>query len=158
GHVASGGLDEDLAYWAQASAGAVADLPVDRDGANTEGSTHTLTVQLGREDTDALLHRVPDVYRTQANDVLLSALGWALTRWSGREAVLIGMEGHGREEIFESLDVSRTVGWFTSEFPVALTVARDAGWGEVLKSVKEQLRAIPRKGLSYGALRYLSPP
>src|SRR5207247_3631861 len=54
--------------------------------------------------------------------------------------------------------VSRTVGWFTSEFPVALTVARDAGWGEVLKSVKEQLRAIPRKGLSYGALRYLSPP
>src|SRR5439155_7698506 len=85
-----------------------------------------------------------------------------LSRWTGRDDVLIGMEGHGREEVIERLDSSPSVGWFTSEFPVALTLpcAVDGldDWGMVLKSVKEQLRALPHRGLSYGALRYLSPP
>jgi non-ribosomal peptide synthase protein (TIGR01720 family) len=71
--------------------------------------------------------------------------------------VLIGMEGHGREEILDGVDTSRSVGWFTTEFPVALTVP-SGDWGEVIKSVKEQLRAVPHRGLSYGALRYLSAP
>src|SRR5205823_6973949 len=90
------------------------------------------------------------------------ALGSVLSRWTGRDDVLIGMEGHGREDVIERLDTSRTVGWFTSEFPVALTLPGPVDdlddWGEVLKSVKEQLRAVPHRGLSYGALRYLSPP
>ncbi|MEA2589742.1 MAG: hypothetical protein QOH66_2669, partial [Actinomycetota bacterium] len=103
-----------------------------------------------------------EVYQTQVNDVLLGALGSVLSRWTGRDDVLIGMEGHGREDILERLDTSRTVGWFTSEFPVALSLPRPVDgvddWGVVLKSVKEQLRAVPHRGLSYGALRYLSPP
>ncbi|HEV2783795.1 MAG TPA: amino acid adenylation domain-containing protein, partial [Actinophytocola sp.] len=154
-HVRSGGLDDDLAYW---TAGAVpADLPVDHHGPNTVGTTRAVTVRLGKDDTDALLHRVPGVYRTQVNDVLLSALGRVLCRWTGRDGVLVAVEGHGREEILAGLDLSRTVGWFTSEFPLALRVPGDGDWGAVLKSVKEQLRAVPHKGLSYGALRYLSP-
>ncbi|HLB76738.1 MAG TPA: condensation domain-containing protein, partial [Candidatus Dormibacteraeota bacterium] len=155
-HVASGALDDDLAYWAQVSAAASADLPVDRIGPNTVGSTRALSVRLGRADTDALLHKVPAVYRTHVNDVLLAALGRALSHWTGRDRVLVGVEGHGREEILDGVDLSRTVGWFTTQFPVALTAAHGGDWGEALKSVKEQLRAIPRKGLSYGALRYLS--
>src|SRR6185312_4433207 len=107
--------------------------------------------------TDALLRQVPEAYRTQVNDVLLSALGRTLSRWCARETVLVGVEGHGREDLFDDVDLSRTVGWFTAEFPLALSVASEAGWHDTLRSVKEQLRAVPLHGLSYGALRHLLP-
>ncbi len=162
-HVQAGGLDSDLRYWSptESSPEVPADLPTTRAGANTAESSRTVVVRLSRDDTDALVHRVPGVYRTQINDVLLSALARVLSDWTGRSRVLIALEGHGREEILPGMDLSRTVGWFTSQFPVALTVASDTvasetGWGELLKSVKEQLRAIPHRGMSYGALRYLS--
>ncbi|MGH8964692.1 MAG: condensation domain-containing protein, partial [Actinomycetes bacterium] len=79
-----------------------------------------------------------------------------LSSWTGRDRVLIALEGHGREEILPGVDLSRTVGWCTSQFPVVLDGSA-AGWDQRLKSVKEQLRAIPHRGLSYGALRYLDP-
>ncbi|MEV6443363.1 non-ribosomal peptide synthase/polyketide synthase [Amycolatopsis sp. NPDC051716] len=150
-------FETELPYWTEVLDGVVPDLPVDAAGENTAGSTRTVTVGLDPETTDALLHQVPEVYRTQINDVLLSALGRVLARWTGRERVLISLEGHGREEIFDDLDLSRTVGWFTAEFPVALTVGAEDGWGSTLKAVKEQLRAVPGKGLGYGALRWLTP-
>ncbi|MDQ4011666.1 MAG: amino acid adenylation domain-containing protein, partial [Actinomycetota bacterium] len=153
-----GGLDDDLAYWADMSSRVPAELPVDRGGPNTVHAARSVSVRLGSDETDALLRHVPGVYRTQVNDVLLSALGRVLSRWTGRDSVLIGVEGHGREELFDGVDLSRTVGWFTTEFPVALTLPRLGDWGAMLKSVKEQLRAVPRRGLSYGALRYLSAP
>ncbi|MDT7718905.1 MAG: hypothetical protein QOH09_4897, partial [Pseudonocardiales bacterium] len=156
GHVQAGGLDGDLAYWSTLPQDAVPDLPVTRTGVNTTGSSRAVLVRLSREETDALLHLVPGVYRTQINDVLLSALGRVLSAWTGRDRVLVALEGHGREEILDGVDLSRTVGWFTSQFPVALAVP-SGDWGDLLKSVKEQLRAIPHRGLSYGALRYLSP-
>src|SRR2546429_678793 len=76
------------------------------------------------------------------------------TGWTGRDRVLIDLEGHGREDLFDRVDLSRTVGWFTTLFPVALDIP-GLDWGRTLKSVKEQLRAIPGKGIGYGALRYL---
>ncbi|MEV5427837.1 non-ribosomal peptide synthase/polyketide synthase [Streptomyces sp. NPDC052701] len=155
-HTRSGALDADLAYW-QDTCAALAGLPPGRTGPNTHGTAATVTVRLEPEDTEALLRRVPDVYRTQVNDVLLSALGRTLARWCGRDTVLVGVEGHGREDLFDDLDLSRTVGWFTAEFPLALRVAPDAGWHDTLRGVKEQLRAVPLRGLSHGALRHLLP-
>ncbi|MGH3822977.1 MAG: amino acid adenylation domain-containing protein, partial [Pseudonocardiaceae bacterium] len=155
-HAQAGGLDDDLGYWSALPQDASLDLPITWAGGNTAGSARTVVVRLGQQDTDALLHQVPGVYRTQINDVLLSALGRVLADWIGRDRVLIALEGHGREEILPGADTSRTVGWFTTQFPVALRVS-STGWGELLKSVKEQLRAIPHRGLSYGALRYLTP-
>jgi len=67
----------------------------------------------------------------------------------------VDLEGHGREEIFEDVDLTRTVGWFTTVFPVLLDVPGREGPGGVLTSVKEQLRAVPGRGLGYGLLRYL---
>ncbi|WP_164076139.1 condensation domain-containing protein, partial [Stenotrophomonas maltophilia] len=69
-------------------------------------------------------------------------------RWSGASSSLVQLEGHGREELFADIDLSRTVGWFTSLFPVRLSPVADLG--ESLKAIKEQLRAIPDKGLGYG--------
>ncbi|MFC1431718.1 non-ribosomal peptide synthase/polyketide synthase [Streptacidiphilus sp. N1-3] len=155
-HTRSGALDGDLEYWTETCA-APADLPAGRPGPNTHGSAATVTVALDAGTTDALLRQVPAVYRTQVNDVLLSALGRTLADWCGRDTVLVGVEGHGREDLFEDVDLSRTVGWFTAEFPLALRVSPGAGWRDTLRSVKEQLRAVPLHGLSYGALRYLLP-
>ncbi|WP_225446983.1 non-ribosomal peptide synthetase [Streptacidiphilus sp. PB12-B1b] len=155
-HTRSGALAADADHWARTCA-APAELPAGRPGRNTHGAAATVTVALDRQATDALLRQLPEVYRTQVNDVLLSALGRTLARWCGRDTVLIGVEGHGREDLFDDVDLSRTVGWFTAEFPLALTVAPDAGWHDTLRSVKEQLRAVPLHGLSHGALRYLLP-
>ncbi|HZR48407.1 MAG TPA: condensation domain-containing protein, partial [Streptosporangiaceae bacterium] len=154
-HVRRGGFDHDLPYWTAASS-TPAELPADRPAATPAGPVRTVTVQLSPEQTDALLHHVPATYRTQINDVLLTALGRALTEWTGRDSALIALEGHGREDVIEDADLYRTIGWFTTEFPVTLHLPPALGWGQALKSVKEQLRAIPRRGLSYGALRYLS--
>jgi non-ribosomal peptide synthase protein (TIGR01720 family) len=115
-----------------------------------------VVVSLSQEETDALLHEVPAAYRTRINDLLVAALARALSAWTGSERVAVDLEGHGREDVFEDLDLTRTVGWFTSLFPVALRV--DAGEpAGLLKGIKEQLRALPRRGLGYGVLRYLGP-
>ncbi|MEU4770393.1 condensation domain-containing protein, partial [Actinosynnema sp. NPDC023794] len=148
------GFDAELAHWT-AVAATPTDIPVDRTGPNTVGSQREVTVRLTASETDALLRDVPGVYRTQVNDVLLTALGRVLADWTGRPRVLVDLEGHGREELFADVDLSRTVGWFTTVFPVALDLP-DGGWGEALKSVKEQLRAVPGRGLGYGALRHLA--
>ncbi|MEW2546596.1 non-ribosomal peptide synthase/polyketide synthase [Streptomyces sp. NPDC047002] len=155
-HTRAGAFDADLGHWLR-TAEAPAELPPGRPGPDTYGTAATFTTTLEAETTGALLRRVPEVYRTQVADVLLSALGRTLSRWCGRETVLIGVEGHGREDLFADVDLSRTVGWFTAEYPLALRVDPDAPWRATLRSVKEQLRAVPHRGLSHGALRHLLP-
>ncbi|ANZ40480.1 hypothetical protein BBK82_35175 [Lentzea guizhouensis] len=149
-HTADGGFDDERDHWA-ATTDADPSLPVDHDGPNTAGSTRAVSVRLDAETTRALLQDVPGAYRTQVNDVLLSALGRVLADWTGRTRVPVDLEGHGREDVLDGVDLSRTVGWFTSIFPVALDVP-GGDWGVVLKSVKEQLRAVPRRGIGHGAL------
>src|SRR5204863_7877923 len=138
-------------HWAGVGRGCDPRLPVERDGSNLVASERSVTVRLGTEETRALLQDVPGVYRTQVNDVLLAALGRVLSGWTGHDRVLVDLEGHGREDVFDDVDLSRTVGWFTTMFPVALHLPADTDWGATLKSVKEQLRAVPGRGLGYGA-------
>jgi amino acid adenylation domain-containing protein/non-ribosomal peptide synthase protein (TIGR01720 family) len=156
-HASTGGFDAELQYWYGVTQGAEPALPLDGTGDNTVASADAVTVRLDPAQTRALLHDVPAAYRTQVNDVLLAGFGHVLARWTGRGRVLVDLEGHGREDLFPELDLSRTVGWFTTMFPVALDIPTGEDLGELLKSVKEQLRAIPGRGLGYGALRYLTP-
>ncbi len=158
-HVRAGGFDHEIAHWRAVDPNNAPALPVDHPaGKNTTEHERTVEVRLGGAETKALLQQVPSVYRTQINDVLVSALGRTLADWTGSDRLVIGLEGHGREEIFDDVDLSRTVGWFTTHFPVALDLPGGHAWGETLKSVKEQLRAVPTRGLAYDALRFLSPP
>jgi hypothetical protein len=94
-------------------------------------------------------------YQTQMLDALLTALAQVLVKWLGSNAVRFDLEGHGREDIFDGVDLSRTVGWFTSLFPVCIELAPESHVGEALKTVKEQLRRMPNRGIGYGLLRYL---
>ncbi|ERT16796.1 hypothetical protein O162_21425 [Pseudomonas putida SJ3] len=105
-----------------------------------------------------MLKQAPAAYRTQVNDILLAALARVLCRWSGEEAALIQLEGHGREDLYEGVDLSRTVGWFTSMFPVRLAPGEAAAVGESILATQRQLAAVPDKGVGYGVLRYLGEP
>ncbi|HEX4722690.1 MAG TPA: condensation domain-containing protein, partial [Pseudonocardiaceae bacterium] len=126
------------------------DVPRDHDGANTVASTRQLSVRLSADETRTLLRDVPGAYRTQINDLLLAALGRALADWTGRDRLVVDLEGHGREDIIDGVDLSRTVGWFTTMFPVAIDLP-STDLAATIKSVKEQLRAIPRRGIGFGA-------
>jgi len=152
-------LKQELPYWLAPARAQAATLPVDYPegrSANTAGNAQTISVSLTGEETRALLQEVPNTYRTQINDVLMTALARSFSQWTGERTLLVDMEGHGREAIFDEVDLSRTVGWFTTIFPVLLNLAKAPGPGEALKSVKEQIRAIPGRGIGYGLLRYLS--
>jgi non-ribosomal peptide synthase protein (TIGR01720 family) len=149
-------LKEEASYWLAAVPEEVAPLPVDHpEGANTVASDQHDTAHIDAEETRALLQDVPKALRTEINDVLLTALAQVVGRWSGNRRLLVEMEGHGREALFEDVDLSRTVGWFTSIYPVALDAGGARGGGVLLKSVKERLRADPRRGVGYRLLRYL---
>src|SRR5205814_1860551 len=103
----------------------------------------------------ALLQRVSEAYGTRINEVLLAALGQSYAQWTGERSLLIDFEGHGREELFEGVDLSRTIGWFTTVFPVLLAFGDATHAKAVLKEIKEELQNIPNRGIGYGLLRYL---
>lgn len=154
-HAGTGAFAEDARYWLDQFRGHA--LPVDFDGGqNTLASARVVTSTLGQDETRALLHDVPQVYRTQVNEALLTALARAFAEWSGHGSLLVEMEGHGREEVFDDVDLSRTVGWFTSYYPVLLETDKNAGPGDELKRIKEQLRGLPSRGLSFGLLQCFS--
>jgi amino acid adenylation domain-containing protein/non-ribosomal peptide synthase protein (TIGR01720 family) len=153
----SAAAQEEMDYWLQILRQSFSSLPVDYPrGDNTISSAGSVTVTLSSEETQALLQDVPTAYRTQINDVLLLALVQAFATWTGQTRLLLDLEGHGREEIFPDLDISRTIGWFTTVFPVVLSVEETSNPGEALKMVKEQLRRIPNRGFGYGVLYYLN--
>ncbi len=149
-------LHSEFDYWQKVLNQPVAPLPVDYPGGeNTEAKARTVSVSLDMKETQALLQDVPAAYRTQINDVLLAALVQTFAQWTGQSSLLIDLEGHGREELFDDLDLSRTVGWFTSIFPVLLNSEKTTDCGEFLLAIKEQLRNIPQRGIGYGILLYL---
>jgi amino acid adenylation domain-containing protein/non-ribosomal peptide synthase protein (TIGR01720 family) len=148
---------KELTYWSNISTPKITHLPVDsKGGANTKASARSVKVSLTEKETRALLQEIHKAYHTQINDILLTALVQVLATWSGSNSVLIDLEGHGREEILPDVDLSRTVGWFTSIFPVLLELKATENLGDTIKFIKGQLRAIPNRGIGYGVLRYLS--
>ena len=153
-HATSAQLGAQLSYWQTSLQGPSGDLPA-RDPHASLSARHARahSVELDAATTTALLQQAPAVYRTQVNDLLLSALTRSLCAWTGEASALVQLEGHGREALFDDLDLSRTVGWFTSLF--ALRLHNGADPLATLKSVKEQLRGVPERGLGYGLLRYL---
>jgi amino acid adenylation domain-containing protein/non-ribosomal peptide synthase protein (TIGR01720 family) len=149
-------VKDQAEYWLRAERERVPSLPRDFEGENLVSSSAVVVESLSREETEALLQEVPGVYHTQINEVLLTGLALALGEWSESRVVLVDVEGHGRETISERIDVSRTVGWFTTIYPVLLDVTGNRNeLGEGVKQAKEQIRGIPGQGLGYGVLRYL---
>ncbi|MCT7659991.1 non-ribosomal peptide synthetase, partial [Mycobacterium deserti] len=143
-------------------------LPSVRPAVDTFAAAEQLATLLDSETTGTLLAEAPAAFHAGVQDILLIAFGLALAEFLGKSDAPVGVdvEGHGRDEdLAPGLDLSQTVGWFTAKYPVSLSarelrwsqvVAGDAALGDVVKDLKEQLRAVPN-GLTYGALRYLNP-
>ncbi|GHG84274.1 non-ribosomal peptide synthetase [Comamonas sp. JC664] len=154
-YAASPALDIEADHWFQAGED-TAPLPVDAQGGeNTLESARTLTVALEAEETRLLLQEAPTAWRARIDEVLLTALAQALSTWTGQRRLRVQLEGHGREDLFDGVDLSRTVGWFTSTYPVTLALPKDGSVGDELRAVRDGLRRVPNKGVGYGIVRYL---
>ncbi|WP_235322330.1 non-ribosomal peptide synthetase [Paenibacillus polymyxa] len=150
-------MAKERAYWQAVEQIAVPAVPKDLEAdVTTQQDSESLFVRLTPEETELLLKRVHRAYNTEMNDILVTALGITVRKWTGHERVRINLEGHGRESIGTDIDITRTVGWFTTKFPVVLEPETDRDLAYQIKQVKESLRRIPNKGLGYGVCRYLS--
>ncbi|MEH2625097.1 amino acid adenylation domain-containing protein/non-ribosomal peptide synthase protein (TIGR01720 family) [Bradyrhizobium sp. AZCC 1719] len=147
-------LADELPFWLDGAAGPSLPCDDDHGGVDRVGDGEEVSLVFDTEVTSRLLQEAPSAYRTQVNDLMLASLARAVSHWSQRDDVTVELEGHGREDIFPGADISRTVGWFTTAFPVRLQGGSD-DHASLIKTVKEKLRAIPNRGLGYGVLRYL---
>jgi len=151
-------LLERLDEWTRPERERAGRLPVDLpDGRNLVSTADTVSVSLPAEETRLLLQKLPAVYRTQINEVLLTALGLVLAEWTGSRWVQVEVEGHGREEVFEGVDLTRTVGWFTTEAPVLLELAESGDVVASLRALRGRLRGLGTRLLEYGILLHLGP-
>lgn len=150
----AGAFDSDLEAWTD-TVSRIRSIPTDmNDGAHNVASERTVVASVPADVTEHLVSHTTGVLRCRIDDLLLAALAHVMTRWAGQPEIVIEKEGHGRHDLFEDVDLSRTVGWFTTLYPLALKTSPASTLVELVASVKRQTRQVP-EGISYGALRYL---
>jgi non-ribosomal peptide synthase protein (TIGR01720 family) len=154
-HADSEMSETERRYWLNGRRLDVARLPRDyAEGVNDRASGQELVIVLSEQDTRGV-QSVARSTQSGTDELLLAALGLALVRWTRWSRVLINVERHGREDLSADLNFSRTVGWFANITPVLLELPEEAPPSKVFQAAREQLRAIPNRGIGYGLLRYL---
>lgn len=152
-------LLNEIEYWIKLEETDVKPLPKDKAvQERRSGDNGYIQINLTERETETLLKQVNSAYNTEVNDILLTALGLTIKEWTREGRVLVNLEGHGRERIIKDIDISRTVGWFTAQYPVILDMSGDQDLAYKIKSVKESMRQIPNKGIGYGILKYQTLP
>ncbi len=150
-------LAEERPYWESVLAHEI--VPIYNTKAASDlkkGSLQKVSFDLDRNHVELLQTKTHRVYNTEINDILLSALGIGLGQVFRTQHVLLDLEGHGREGVLETLDITRTVGWFTSVFPFVLdTALSNSNLRDALIQTKESLRKLPHKGIGYGIMHQL---
>ncbi|WP_263262541.1 non-ribosomal peptide synthetase [Pseudomonas sp. RIT-PI-S] len=150
-------VERELEYWLRTLGDAPAGFPCDNPrGRDQVRHLAYATLGLDAGATERLLKQAPKAYGAQINDLLLAALARVLCRWTGEASTLVQLEGHGREDVFDGLELSRTSGWFTTLYPVRLAPGAGASLRASVTVVREQLATVPDKGVGYGVLRYLA--
>lgn len=146
----------EIDYWREIEAKLIGIPPLKRDLSplNFVGDGETITFSLNESDTELLLIKSHQAFNTEINDMLLTALGRGFGVAFDAPVIAIELEGHGREPIIPDLDHSRTVGWFTSWYPVIVDASSNHPT-QSLKQVKEMVRSIPNKGIGYLIAKYL---
>ncbi|MEC4817968.1 MAG: amino acid adenylation domain-containing protein, partial [Scytonema sp. PMC 1069.18] len=151
-------LQEEQQFWLASLKKTKFQLPLDFTcdrTSNLESSVQTVSLTFSEAETKSFLTHANKAYHTNPEELLVAALSKTLRNWTGNEVVQIIMESHGREELSNDLQLSRTLGWFTAVYPLPIDLSScydDEHW---LKNVKEQIRTIPKKGIGYGISRYL---
>lgn len=158
-YVQSPALQKDTAYWQQTLKPAAAKLPLDSNSPaeNIEGSAETVVMRLSISQTTNLLQKAPAAFHATANDLLLTALAQCLKKLPGEHPHRIDLEGHGRENLADDIDVTRTIGWFTAIFPFSLALVTPTNSADSIVEIKDRLRQVPERGATYGIYQYLRP-
>ncbi|MBB6716466.1 non-ribosomal peptide synthetase, partial [Clostridium gasigenes] len=149
-------IKKQLAYWNNIESEDINELPKDKYGGKSKFcNLRSIRAKLTKEETKKMLKYSNKAYDTEINDILLSTLSLTISQWTREKNTLINLESHGREEIIKNVDITRTIGWFTSQYPVVL---KNSGTdlGALIKNTKDLLRRIPNKGIDYGIIKYLS--
>ncbi|KEQ24251.1 non-ribosomal peptide synthetase [Paenibacillus tyrfis] len=155
----SGEVLREADYWAAVESTPCVPVPRDFEAPDNRVKDEAQAmITLPTEETERLLKQVHRAYNTEINDILLTALGLTLKEWMNTNRIVIQLEGHGREDVVKAMNITRTVGWFTSQFPVVLPMEHTDDLGYQIKSVKEHLRQLPNHGIGYGLLKYITPP
>jgi non-ribosomal peptide synthase protein (TIGR01720 family) len=147
-------------YWLSEARLRAPRIPLDfPEGENVMRSSAHARIDLDEAETAALLHDVPRAYGVQIDALLLTSVLEAFAPWTGGRSLLIDLLGHGREALYDDVDLTRTAGWFNTIYPAYLELPEEddgAGPAAAVRAVNEQLRQIPNGGIGYGILRYLS--
>ena len=150
-------LAAELAYWTSAPRWRARGLPADLPGGSAaSAASATVRLSLDAEDTRFLVQELARTTDRRIAEVLLTAVATAFAQWTGDRALLVDLEGHGREALPGNADLTRTVGWFTTLYPVLLETAPSPEPADSLDAVATQLGEVPNRGIGYGILRYLS--
>ncbi|AET57957.1 amino acid adenylation domain-containing protein [Paenibacillus terrae HPL-003] len=147
-------------YWKNVLRESVPKLPVELAegvGPHVFKDMDFIDISLTQEETEALLTKAPPAYNTEINDLLLTALVKAIKDWTGNPDVAVDVESHGRDEFREHLNLTRTVGWFTSFYPVVYDGSGDS-LDELIQRVQRTHAKVPNNGIGYGILKYLTEP
>src|SRR5690625_2335766 len=145
-------VESELSYWRRVEDSAVT---VPAQPAGREGDTRSRSLILDSEATARTLDAARNAYGLQRHEVVFAAVGQALLEWFGGACLAVALESHGREAFAPSVDLSRTLGWFTAHYPLVLDGDAGGDMHRWLVSVKEKLRAVPNRGVGYGLLRQL---
>ncbi len=148
----------EIPYWEKTANKTPDNIPYDHEGTSciAEYLDHA-SITCSADQTSLLTGTINNVYSTHVKDILLCALGLAFHKTFGIKTLLLSMEGHGREQITGDLDLSRTIGWFTSQFPVVIELSEPDDLSYTIRNVKESIHRIPMNGIGYSILKYLSP-
>lgn len=150
-------METQIPYWENVANGLVK-LPVDMEEEKSLlKDVQHFKISLDKGITQLLVKEANKAYNTEINDLLLSGLASSIGEHFNMSKIMVGLEGHGREDIFNTIDVTGTVGWFTSFYPLQIDINNVNDTSDLIKSTKEQLRLIPDKGMGYGVLRYFHP-
>lgn len=147
---------KEIPYWQGIIDKHYTALPFRSEMQATYEEQKKVTVELGQSETHTLLKKAKDTFNTEMQDILLSALGIALHSWSGGSDFMIDLEGHGRASLNERIDLSRTIGWFTSIYPFSLRISDPSALGQTVIETKERLRNVPEAGFNYSVINYLA--
>lgn len=150
-------LLSEIPYWKKVLSAPINHIPRDhKEDRNYLGDRIEKQFLLTAEETEALLTSVNREYGTEINDILLSA--WVMANYwlFGHKTTFLTLEAHGREEIFDDVDITRTTGWFTSNYPVLLEVNDPTELRQVIEDTRKNLRSVPKKGVGFNIMRQLS--
>ncbi|MEM9820014.1 MAG: amino acid adenylation domain-containing protein, partial [Bacteroidota bacterium] len=150
-------LEKQISYWKTIQEQFEPFIPTGKEAKATQQEAKTLSFYLEPAHTKNLLKKVHHAYRTEISDFLLAALSQTLGAWSGNKKITIALENHGREELDSGLNLSQSIGWFTTLFPTSFFYDQMMSAKDLLIATKERRSSIPDKGIGYGILKYLHP-